>query len=180
MSEVQEVIFKTITDFFDYPWGDKDLLTEDDIRCRLFCNLQKDLSVRNNISIHSEVRWYGYDEKKLKYRSDIVIIDDDDLRVEADLFRLPSKGYGFDRYYSIIEIKLWRRNNTDSDQEYNKVIQKDIDKLKEIREKTNSGNSGDKSYYLIAFDSKKNRKILVDNIDSSDKNWVNWNCNNLG
>lgn len=180
---MQNTINTAIKKFFNENWSKKDFLTEDDIRCRLFSTLNESLvNSGKNASVHSEIRWYGDSmpegEKKLRYRSDIVIIDSDDLQIDDSFFELPSKGYGFNRYYSIIEIKLRRPNDNNPDNKYNNIIQKDIDKLKKIRDKTTGGGITDKSYFMIAFDKKNNKKILKD-ISDSDNNlsWQNWNNN---
>ena len=87
-----------LQDFEKYP--DK-YLTEEDVRGFLVSNLLKhsefnalqDTSDNSkSISLHSEVRWYGY-SGKLKYRSDIVIIDVASLKAKDGMFKLPSKGY---------------------------------------------------------------------------------------
>ena len=173
------VIQNTIQQFFNKNWTKKDFLTEDDLRCHLFTALSENLKKFQNVSVHAEIRWYGDampdGEKKLYYRSDIVIIDSNDLQINNSLFELPSKGYGFNRYYSIIEIKLRRPNNKNSDTKYNEIVQEDIDKLKKIRDKTTGGGVRNKSYFLIVFDKKRNKKIFK-NVNEGDStiNWQDW------
>jgi len=134
-------------------------LTEDDLRCNLFSELLKEdvlSSVRRtqdqscSIPIHSEVRWYG-ENGKLKNRSDLVILDVAQLITSNnDLFRLPSKGYGFGGSMVVIEIKL-RRPNGPSDNTFKKALMKDILKMKELRRSVNS----QALFHLVIFDKKK-------------------------
>lgn len=134
-------------------------LTEDDLRCNLFSELLKEdvlSSVQRtqdqscSIPIHSEVRWYGANGK-LKIRSDLVILDVAQLKTSNNvLFRLPSKGYGFGGSMVVIEIKL-RRPNGKSDNEFIKLIQKDIQKMKVLKRSVNS----QALFHLIIFDKKK-------------------------
>ena len=146
-------------------------LTESDMKCHLFAKLLEDNNFSrikrtedksNSISLHSEVRWYGREDKKLKYRSDIVIIDVSDLRTEnSTVFRLPSKGYGFNKFSSIIEVKLRRRNGA-SDKSFLKNVKKDVEKLQEISKKVSSNFIG----YLVIFDKKKDIIKEISNIKS--------------
>lgn len=176
---LQKSIQSTLRDFYNANWTFKDFLTEDDVRCRLFESLYNSLKSNKNISVHSEIRWYGNNrnsgENELQYRSDIVIVDHDDLEVNNnDVFRLPSKGYGFNKYFAIIEIKLRRPNNGDSDQKYEEVVKKDVRKLKEIKEKTIGTHTTDKDYFVVVFDKKRGRKLLI-NIDNFQNIiWDNW------
>lgn len=173
MPTIQDKIDQKIKDFYNHPWSNKDFLTEDDVRCRLFLFLDEVLRNETNCSIHSEIRWYGHDPvKKLRYRSDLVIIDNTDLRVTDDLFTLPSKGYGFNLYYAIIEIKLRRKNDSDSDESFRKSIEADVCKLKEIKEKTTEENNN--KYFIIAFDRKRNKKCLIDAIKNNQLNLEDW------
>lgn len=176
MNEIQSKIARVILQFFLHPWTSKDFLTEDDVRCRLFLELKNALDANENISVHSEVRWYGKDPvKKLKYRSDLVVIDNANLTVEGDM--LPSKGYVFDGYHSIIEIKLRRINNKQSDKAYEDVVEEDAEKLREIRANTNRGNYGSISYYVLTFDKKSKRKSLIGDVDfSKNVEWQQWDC----
>jgi len=105
-------------------WPSKDFLTEDDVRCHLFRMLQDALikGKNNNLSLHAEVRWYGEsnnnEKLRLKYRSDIVILDSRSLKTEGSSLKLPSKGYAFNKYYGIIEIKLRRINDKSSEKNF--------------------------------------------------------------
>lgn len=155
--------------FSEYP---NIFLTEEDVRCHLFnimVNNNSELSEPRktkdgsfSIPIHSEVRWYG-SSSKLNYRSDIVLLDPTNLRVKdptnlrvkgkADL-RLPSKGYGFNYYYAIIETKL-RRINGCSDDILLDLIKRDIIKLKNINKETKNHNMiKNPIYYLVCLDKK--------------------------
>ncbi len=181
MSKYQiQLIQSALKIFFNSKWHPKDFLTEDDVRCRLFCLLQDKLKETDGISVHSEVRWYGdrmsLNENKLKYRSDIVIIPHNDLIISEDnIFKLPSKGYVFNKYHAIIEIKLRRPNNRNSDKKYDEIIKSDLKKLIEIRNKTTGGGVTDKKYFVLVFDKKRNRKLLMD-IDAGCESieWITW------
>ncbi|MHA1873781.1 MAG: hypothetical protein ACTSVB_06675, partial [Candidatus Heimdallarchaeaceae archaeon] len=143
-------------------------LTESDMKCHLFAKLLEDNNFSkikktkdnsNSINLHSEVRWYGNEDKKLKYRSDIVIIDASDLKTKnSTVFRLPSKGYGFNIFFSIIEVKL-RRNGV-SDKPFLKNVKKDVEKLQEISKNVSSNFIG----YLVIFDKKKDIIKEISNI----------------
>lgn len=181
--DIQEDIRRVMTSFFDYPWKSKDFLTEDDLRCRLYQKLQMIVRGRRDASVHSEVRWYGdrgIENGKLKYRSDIVIICNSDLRdVELSGFKLPSKGYGFNKYYCIIEIKLRRTNDKNTDNAYDDIVNKDVRKLNEIKERASGDGINSKSYYAIVFDKRRKRKKLVANSENNEWNsnteWEAWN-----
>jgi hypothetical protein len=143
-------------------------LTESDVVCALYRNLliypeigqieeTKDHST--SIPIHVEVRWYG-SSGKLKYRSDIVIVDVSTLEVKKGKFRLPSKGYAFDKPLAIIEVKF-RRINGESDKQYLAKLIKDLDKLKKIQHEMNC----EYPSYLIALDKKGNSSIVSNQIN---------------
>lgn len=178
--ETQDIIRSAIQQFFNKNWTKKDFLTEDDVRCNLFTLLKEKLISFQDISVHAEIRWYGdardQGEDELRYRSDIVIIDSNDLQIDDSFLHLPSKGYGFNRYYSIIEIKLRRPNDKNSDIKYNRFIEKDMNKLKTIRDKTAGGGINNASYFFIAFDKKGNKKIFKEiNENNNSINWQAWN-----
>ena len=168
---IEEVVDNLFRTFSKYP---NLFLTEEDIRCYLVSKLLKisyfSLKQRTSdgylsIPIHSEVRWYGA-SNKLKYRSDIVIMEPGDLRVREGKLKLPTKGYAFNHFWAIIEIKL-RRINGKSDNQFFKDIIREKEKLisinKEIIYK-------DEAYYcIICFDKKKDiskqiKKIKKDNL----------------
>ena len=153
---VQEEVRKLRVDFKANPHL---LLTEDDMRMHLcalllphFREHEKTEDDQYSISLHSEVRWYG--KGKLKYRSDIVIIDVRTLIVKSGAnFNLPSKGYGFNTPKAIIELKF-RRPNGCSDNEFLKSIQADCLKLKKIRFELQQYVRN--TYFcIIAFDKKR-------------------------
>jgi len=139
--EIENSIRKLIIDFKKYP---NKYLTEDDVRFHLchhlmekYGKLQKTKDNEYSIALHTEVRWYGPDE--LKLRSDIVIFDVSELDVDKETvwnkYRrklIPSKGYASNKVIGIIEIKF-RRFCKMSDAEFTKSIQKDINKLKKIK-----------------------------------------------
>ena len=133
-------------------------LTEEDVRCMLFQLLVARLKfVRSNDGslssfVHAEVRWYGK-EQNMHKRSDIVVLDTTDLRVTAEGFPLPSKGYGFNNFYAAIEIKL-RRVGGESDSVWLGKLKKYVDTLLSLRREV--VNAYDPLLFLIAFDRKAN------------------------
>ncbi len=174
--KIQNIIKKTVEEFYDCNWGFRDFLTEDDVRCLLFSKLKQALSNHRQASVHAEVRWYGYSPTKLKYRTDLVIIDYGDIDTNGNnMFQLPSKGYSFDKFYAIIEIKLRRPNDSKSDNKFDETIMADIDKLKEISKNLNF--PPNIFYYVLAFDKKGDRKriISIHNDETNLKSWEGWN-----
>ena len=158
---IEKSIRKLSDDFVRFP---NKYLTEDDVRihlCKLLLGRFGKIKPTNDrdksISLHTEVRWYG--KGKLKYRSDIVLIDVATLDVKKT-FTLPSKGYGFDVPKAIIELKF-RRPNGKSDRAFKKSIKHDYDKLAKIRKELPEALSAF-FCWIIAFDKKK--KILNINI----------------
>jgi hypothetical protein len=153
---IEREIDKIIKDFNTDP---DIFLTEEDVRCHLvsrflkhkqFSQLSATADDTQSIPIHTEVRWYGKN-KNLKYRSDIVCFDTSSLRTKKEL-GLPSKGYVFDTFNAVIELKLRRMNNR-SDKKYISMIDEDFSKLKTlIREVEDVKNA---RYYLLCFDKKK-------------------------
>jgi len=145
-------------------------LTENDLRSHLFAELldgfsdiKTTIDQSKSIDLHTEVRWYGNDNK-LKFRSDIVIIDASDLKTKnSTIFKLPSKGFAFNRFSAIIETKL-RRINGSSDVQFTNDIKKDIKKLQSISEKVSSDFNG----FIVVFDKKNNIKNKVDNLVRSE------------
>lgn len=110
VGRIREKINNLIEELRQYP---NKYLTEEDVRCNLVIKLAEipelnDLQdTRDNsksTTIHTEVRWYGQ-SKRLKWLSDIVIINVKTLEVKNKQFLLPSKGYGFLEPIAIIEIK---------------------------------------------------------------------------
>jgi len=86
-----------------------------------------------SIPVHTEIRFYGR-SGKLKYLSDIVVLDPSDLSTQVGgSVKIHSKGFSFDKYYAIIEIKLQRTKN-----KKNLLIEldKDINRVKEISKET--------------------------------------------
>lgn len=168
---LDKIIRRLFRAFLDFP---NLFLTEEDIRCHLFSELLRvpQFSLKHktsdgsfSIPIHSEVRWYGA-SNKLKYRSDIVILDPGDLRVMETKLKLPTKGYAFNYFWAIIEIKL-RRKNGKSDNQFLKDIIKEKEKLISINEEIIYK---DRAYYcVLCFDKKKDiskqiKKIKDDNL----------------
>jgi hypothetical protein len=130
-------------------------LTEEDVRSHLFANLLREpFSVvkttednGRSIELHSEIRWYGHGETKMKCRSDIVIIAPSTLTTTASGLELPSKQFGFNEFSTIIELKL-RRSSKESDAKFLKKIKEDIEKLEKIRRYVQSDFDG----HVVIFD----------------------------
>jgi hypothetical protein len=161
-NNIESAIRVLINDFKRNP---NKYLTENDVRCvlvnklikiREFNELQSTEDGSRSIPIHTEVRWYGQ-YGKLKYRSDIVIVDVSTLRVRDGVIKLPSKGYGFNKPKAIIEIKF-RRINGESSNEFIKKINKDINKLNRIKEQI----EGDYFCCLVILDKKENIETKQD------------------
>lgn len=155
---IENIILNLIEDFKSYP--DK-YFTESDVRCALVSELMKIPEFNGlcdtedgskSIPIHSEVRWYGQ-SGRLKWRSDIVIIDVGTLRVKNGIFKipLPSKGFGFNTPKAIIEIKL-RRINGESNSAFADKIREDINRLRCIKQEI----VGNYFCGLVVFDKKEN------------------------
>jgi len=168
IDSIKEKINNLLKDFERYP--DK-YLTESDVQCDLVSKL-KDIDGLNQLyntkdqsksaPIHTEIRWYGQ-SGKLKFRSDIVILDINTLRVKEKFFRLPSKGYIFNEPKAIIEIKF-RRINGESDNKFIQKINEDIDRIKKIKEEVN----GTYPCFLVILDKKANiRKSIPENDKNS-------------
>jgi hypothetical protein len=179
---INEKINNLLENFRQYP--DK-YLTESDVRCALvnelteiteLGRLQDTQDGSKSVPIHTEVRWYGQ-SGQLKWRSDIVILDVRTLIVKNKLFRLPSKGYGFNEPKAIIEIKL-RRVNGESKSTFIKKINKDIDRLKKIQHEI----PGDYFCYLIILDKREdiNRDILRKQNNININVYYQYAYNNLG
>jgi hypothetical protein len=159
-NKILNVIQGATKDFKKYP--DK-YLTEDDVRCHLFNQLMKIKIFSNtentydnskSISLHSEVRWYqgaNFNQEWMNYRTDIAILDVSNLKTSDDIY---SKGFNFENYFAIIEIKLRRRINGCADNALIEDIRKDIGRLKEIQGMEN------KSLFLLILDKKANRNII--------------------
>lgn len=148
-------------------------LTEEDIRCHLFMLLYQKLNINKlifntvdqskSIPTHTEIRWYG-NSRKLKYRSDIVILDPRTLRTTDKIMELPSKGYGFNNFWAIIELKL-RRINGKSDNQFLKEIKSEFNKLRQINEEIKYNNKYQAEYYLLCFDKKKDISFRINNFN---------------
>ncbi len=146
-------------------------LTESDLRCYLaaellkipdFSSMQKTIDGFLSIPLHSEVRWYGK-SGKLKYRSDVVILSPEDLRVKEKTFKLPSKGYGFNHFWAIIELKL-RRINGKSDNQFFKDAKYEVDKLRKIERETQYNNKYKALYYVLCFDKRNDITNRIEKI----------------
>ena len=151
---INNAIQYLVMDFMRYP---NKYLTESDIKCFLFTELMKikKFSKLQNTSdnskstsVHTEVRWYG-DSGKLKYLSDIVIINPAQLRTKDGYFKLPSKSYAFNYPLTIIEIKL-RRINGGTDNIFIKKVSKD--KKKNIKSNIENSNEIKVFYEYPSFE----------------------------
>jgi hypothetical protein len=154
-------------DFMQYP--DK-YLTESDVRCFLFNEFMHHPSFNSlsstsdgsqSIPVHTEVRWYG-NEGKLKYRSDMVIIETSDLITKGKFFKLPSKGFGFNKFNAIVEIKL-RRSNGENYGSFIKKIEYDIEKLIKIEKDVAEANILSYASFVVILD-KKNENNNMHNL----------------
>ncbi len=95
----------------------------------------------------------------MKYRSDIVVLQVNNLETNSHL-ELPSKGFKFNKFDAVIELKL-RRVNGESDSAFLKKIKNDFKKPRQIKHEVQNFNS-DAKYYLVIFDKKK----LINNIEN--------------
>jgi hypothetical protein len=161
INKVEKRINQLIEEFKKYP---EKFLTEEDLRSYLYHLLVDDFNIiqdcednSKSIPLHCEVRWYG-NSGKLRLRSDIVILDVSTLITKnIASFKLPSKGYGFNKPLVIIEIKL-RRKTGDSDNKFKRKITRDVSKLKKIKKGLNS----DFNSYVLIFDKRKNLSFETD------------------
>lgn len=163
MDLVDSAIEKVIDEFKLYP---DVFLTEEDVRCHLVSHLLQDKTLGSisktaegsrSVSIHAEVRWYGH-SRKLKYRSDIVILDVESLHTKEP-FRLPSKGYAFDKFSAVIELKL-RRLQKRGDSKFISMIDYDFERLKTLIDDTR--NATQAKYYLLCLDKKSDISDALD------------------
>lgn len=152
---VQSCIDSVVNRFLQSP---NVFLTEEDVRfhlCReLLIHFNEELPTEDNdrsIELHSEVRWYG--DGNLKLRSDIVLIDVSTIKVRKYL-RMPSKGYAFNIPKGIIEIKF-RRPNGISNNRWREDIAGDIRKLEGLQPVfSEAGAPTQTAYWVVALDKK--------------------------
>ena len=164
----EQRINQLIDKFKKYP---EKFLTEEDIRSYLyhlliqdFNKLEKCEDGSKSIPIHCEIRWYG-NSGKLRLISDIVILDVSTLRTKSTKsFKLPSKGYKFNKPLIIIETKLRRKGN-ESDNQFKGRIIKDRDRLREIKKESN----GTFCSYILIFDKKNNLNFETQNYADNHK-----------
>lgn len=171
--DIKNTITSTINEILkDFGCFPSKYLTESDARCLLFNLLMQndifselkptaDKDLSQSIPLHTEVRWYG-DSGKLKYRSDIVIIEVSSLRVKEKM-KLPSKGFSFNKFSAIIEIKL-RRINGDPDKKFIEKIKADIKKLKNIKKKIDG--VWDFIPFLLILDKKNNIQHSINSLSN--------------
>ncbi|MCK5027446.1 MAG: hypothetical protein KAS07_03430 [Candidatus Pacebacteria bacterium] len=170
---VKEVIDDVLVQFQKYP---DVFLTEEDVRSCMVSRLlsYEELSLPSrtserslSIPVHSEVRWYGR-SGVLKYRSDIVVLDVSSLKTGKYL-KVPSKSYGFNKFYAVIELKL-RRKNSYSDNKFFKLVESDFKKIQKIIREINFAgtNTFDADYYLICLDKKNDMSERFDDFNAHD------------
>lgn len=132
-------------------------LTEEDLRTHLVAKLLRNelLSTPQrtqredvlSIPVHSEVRWYGTLPQQERFLSDIVILDPRGLET-VDPIR--TKGYAFENFYAVIELKL-RRLGDRADAAYIQLIRDDYSRLVNMID--NRENRVPR-YYHLCFDKK--------------------------
>lgn len=168
-TKIENAINNTISEFINFP---NCFLTEEDVRCYLFSLLYKinqfsrkyiTSDGEGSIPVHCEIRWYGA-SKTLKYRSDIVVLDPTDLIVNESM-QLPSKGYGFNKFWAIIEIKM-RRINGESDNQFLKSINDELIKLQKIKREVKN-NKAEAQYHVLCFDKKNDISGIINSIEHS-------------
>lgn len=114
------------------------VLTEGDLQCHIFSRLleieglsvlQKSLDGKFSIALHSEISYFG-ENNRLGNRVDIAVIDVKDLDTYADQGRRTGgrrrKDYAFDGSQIAIEVKVSRN---DSSKTVRKRLCKDLNKL---------------------------------------------------
>ncbi|WP_031598987.1 hypothetical protein [Ferrovum myxofaciens] len=166
VSCVNNCIRRLCDDFVSHP---NKLLTEDDMRMHLcvillehFGTAQITADGGSSIALHSEVRWYG--NGRLKYRSDIVVIDVSTLSVrDMRHMQLPSKGYGFNVPKAIIELKF-RRPTKESNRAFLASIENDCSKLRAIKSEL-SPDSPQPACWVVAFDKKADVSAQIQTSD---------------
>ena len=172
---IQRAIQNLISEFRVTP---NKFLTEEDLRCYLYSlllgdygRLKKTKDDGKSISLHSEVRWYG-NTGKLRLRSDLVILDVSSLETnEKDMkLKLPSKGYSFDGFFAIIEIKM-RRIKGYSDNKFVDAVNKDRNKILAIRRESEPFANSFWSYIVIC-DKKHNMNLKPSQSDKHKELYV--------
>ena len=169
--KVKERIAELIKNFNDNP---EMFLTEIDIVSNLYNLLLNDFGTledtadnppKKSIPLHCEVRWYGGDAN-LKIRSDLVILDVSTLitkrklaSLNIPLQQMPSKGFGFNRFHAVIEIKL-RRKVGASNNQFKILVDKDRKKIVDLRNATRNANLNFESH-IIVFDKKSDMEEVL-------------------
>ncbi len=134
-------------------------LTEEDLRAHLVAKLLRHelLSTPQrtqredvlSIPVHSEVRWYGTLPRQERFLSDIVILNPRGLET-VDPIR--TKGYAFESFYAVVELKLRRLGNR-TDVGYTKLIRADYGRLVNMIDRRVMQTP---RYYHLCFDKKAN------------------------
>jgi len=170
---VDEAVETLISEFKRCP--DK-YLTEEDLRAFLYHLLLEHFGEEHDsedssksIPLHCEVRWYGRDAS-LNMRSDIVIFDVSSLRTKnTGTFRLPSKGYAFNKPLVVIELKLRRAgNSSNSNNRFMQEIENDRNRITQLRGALKS----DFISHILIFDKKNNMNPDMNNDDNHSENYI--------
>mgnify|MGYP001595643205 FL=1 len=161
--KVDLAIQRLIRDFERVP---NKYLTEDDVRMHLCSFLMDDFGMEErtedddfSIPLHSEVRWWGPNQRK--DRTDIVIFDVSCLSVTRSVVGglysfgyIPKKGYASSTPLAAIELKL-RRSDGVGNADFRRQIKADIDKLQELKGMLSSNYSQNLVCRVIALDKKE-------------------------
>lgn len=146
------------------------ILTEADLQCILYSRISessffggfhgtREPYIRGH-RVHSEVSWYNERNNRLRYRTDITILDTNNLSIlqgpVGTGFKLPSKRFYFDGQAIIFELKF-NRNRGILRKEFVTDIEKDKSNITAIIDKF-EGFSNQQSVHAfhILFDSTKN------------------------
>jgi hypothetical protein len=139
------------------------LLTEDDLKCQLFCRLSAISAFSAPIvtldqhilatSVHTEVSWFDA-RGKLTVKPDITILDPQHLSL---LYRIgsvkapPSKQFHFDGSAYIFELKFVRGPKGITKAEFAR-IQKDFEKIERLFSKLKGDGDADNVFcYFVVF-----------------------------
>ncbi len=177
---IDEAINSLSKDFVENP---NKYLTEDDMRMHLcfrlmprFGDIEETADGDSSIALHSEVRWWGEDQRN--DRSDIVILDVSSMNVTSDIVNaeqelrlIPRKGYSASKALAAIELKFRRPGGT-SDNEFLDSINSDINKLSEIQATIGANQGIQLVCRMVAFDKKSllvNTGSLSDEINTTYK-----------
>jgi hypothetical protein len=159
------ILLKTFKEFPYY------FLTEEDVRGFLvhqfyqrqnLKSLKLTIDDKQTIAIHSEVRWYKYSDDQNK-RTDIVMIDPEDLVVTNLYEEMPGKCFGFNKFWAAIELKMRRHSRYKCNAELLKEVREDLELLRLVR---NNSSQLDISpiFCAICLDRGGSVKLQMDNL----------------